>query len=49
MSKNNKNISGSKHIKIKYLTVKELIKKGEVTVEHISTEDMVVDPLTKGL
>ena len=47
--KNNKNISGSKHMEIKYLTVKELIKKGDITVEYISTDDMVADPLTKGL
>ena len=48
-AKNNKNISGSKHMEIKYLTVKELVKKGDVTVEYISTYDMVVDPLIKGL
>ena len=48
-TKNNKNILGSKHMEIKYLTVKALVKKGDVTVEHISIDDMVVDPLTKGL
>ena len=48
-AKNNKNISGSKHMDIKYLTTKELVKKGDITVEHIRTEDMIVDPLTKGL
>ena len=29
--------------------MKELVKKGDVTVEYISTDDMVADPLTKGL
>jgi hypothetical protein len=37
-SKNNKSGSRSKHIDIKYLSV-----------EHISTESMVADPMTKGL
>ena len=36
-------------MKIKYLTVKELVKKYDIIVEHISTDDIVVDPLTKGL
>ncbi|GAV75190.1 hypothetical protein CFOL_v3_18669 [Cephalotus follicularis] len=46
---NNKGITGSKHIEIKYLTIKEKVKNGDVAVEHISTNDMVADPLTKGL
>ncbi|GAV86709.1 hypothetical protein CFOL_v3_30135 [Cephalotus follicularis] len=46
---NNKCITGSKHIEIKYLTIKEKVKNGDVTVEHISTDDMVADLLTKGL
>ncbi|GAV63776.1 hypothetical protein CFOL_v3_07294 [Cephalotus follicularis] len=46
---NNKGITGSKHIEIKYLTIKEKVKNGDVTVEHISTDDMVADPLTKCL
>ncbi|KAL6335669.1 hypothetical protein AAG906_032854 [Vitis piasezkii] len=39
----------SKHMEIKYLTVKELVKKRDIVIEHIKTESMLVDPLTKGL
>jgi hypothetical protein len=48
-SKNNKNGSRSKHIDIKYLCVGENIKINEVLIEHISTELMIADPITKGL
>jgi len=40
---------GSLEERIKFLTIKENVKNGEITVEHIGTDDMVVDPLTKGL
>ena len=48
-SKNNKISMGSKHMEIKYLTVKDLVKKGDIMISHIRTESMLVDPLTKGL
>jgi len=48
-SKNNKSRSRSKHIDIKYLRVRENIKRNEVFIEHISTELMIVDLMTKGL
>ena len=48
-SKNNKSGSWSKHIEIKYLKVKENVKKQKVSIEHISTKLMVADPMTKGL
>ncbi|RVW75628.1 Retrovirus-related Pol polyprotein from transposon TNT 1-94 [Vitis vinifera] len=48
-SKNNKISTGSKHMEIKYLTVKDLVIKGDTVIEHIKTESMLVDPLTKGL
>jgi len=48
-SKNNKSGSRSKHIDIKYLRVREYIKRNEVLIEHISTELMIADPMTKGL
>ncbi|KAK8936102.1 hypothetical protein KSP39_PZI012973 [Platanthera zijinensis] len=48
-SMNNKSITGSKHMEIKFLTVKELVKKGDILVEHLGTDDMLADPLTKGL
>ncbi|GAV77853.1 hypothetical protein CFOL_v3_21321, partial [Cephalotus follicularis] len=41
---NNKGITGFKHIEIKYLTIKENVKNGDVIVEHISTDYMVADP-----
>lgn len=48
-SKNNKISGKSKHIDIKYLVVRERIQNKEESVENISTQLMVVDPLTKGL
>ena len=39
----------SKHMEIKYLTVNDLVKKGDIVIERIRTESMLVDPLTKGL
>ncbi len=47
-SKNNKSNSGSKHLEIKYLTVRDLVKKGDIEIKHIDTKLMLVDPLTKG-
>ena len=34
-SKNNKINMGSKHMEIKYLTVKDLVKKGDIVIEEI--------------
>ena len=48
-SKNNCSSSKSKHIDIKFLAAKERVQSGQVSIEHISTNYMVVDPLTKGL
>jgi hypothetical protein len=48
-SKNNKSGSRSKYIDIKYLSVRDNIKRHEVFIEHISIESMVADPMTKGL
>ena len=49
MAKNNKSGSRSKHIDIKYLAIKERVKEKKVVIEHINTELMIVDPLTKGM
>ncbi|KAK8574853.1 hypothetical protein V6N12_062531 [Hibiscus sabdariffa] len=51
MAKNNKSGSGSrsKHIDIKYLAIRERVKEKKVVIEHISTEQMLADPLTKGM
>ena len=48
-SKNNKSSKGSKHIELKYLTVRDLVKNEDIMVEHIDTTTMLADPLTKGL
>ncbi|RVW30939.1 Retrovirus-related Pol polyprotein from transposon TNT 1-94 [Vitis vinifera] len=49
MAKNNKSGSRSKHIDIKYLAIRERVKEKKVVIEHISTELMIADPLTKGM
>ncbi|KAK8530902.1 hypothetical protein V6N12_013400 [Hibiscus sabdariffa] len=46
---NNKSGSRSKHIDIKYLAIRERVKEKKVVIEHISTEQMLADPLTKGM
>ncbi|RVW23885.1 Retrovirus-related Pol polyprotein from transposon TNT 1-94 [Vitis vinifera] len=48
-SKNDKFSSGSKHMDLKYLVVKERVQKQQVSIENIRTTLMVADPLTKGL
>ena len=49
MTKNNKSSCRSKHIDIKYLAIRERVKEKKVVIEHVTTELMFVDPLTKGL
>ena len=49
MAKNNKNDSRIKHIYIKYLAIRECVKDKKVVIKHVSTEVMLVDPLTKGM
>ncbi|XP_074282695.1 secreted RxLR effector protein 161-like [Silene latifolia] len=49
MAKNNRSGSRSKHIDIKYLAIKERVQEKKVIIEHISTELMIADPLTKGM
>ncbi|XP_074301184.1 secreted RxLR effector protein 161-like [Silene latifolia] len=48
-SKNDKYSKGAKHMEIKFLSVKEEVQKQRVSFEHIRTDKMVADPLTKGL
>ncbi|RVW97032.1 Retrovirus-related Pol polyprotein from transposon TNT 1-94 [Vitis vinifera] len=48
-SKNNRSSSKSKHIDIKFLVVKERVQSLQVSIEHISTNSMIADMLTKGL
>jgi hypothetical protein len=49
MTKNNKSGSQNKHIDIKYLSIRECVKEKKVVIEHVSTELMITDPLTKGM
>eukprot|EP00253_Pinus_taeda_P015417 PITA_15417 len=49
MAKNNKSGSRNKHIDIKYLAIRECVKEKKVVIEHVSTELMISDPLTKGM
>ncbi|KAK8565905.1 hypothetical protein V6N12_059451 [Hibiscus sabdariffa] len=49
VAKNNKSGSRSKPIDIKYLAIREHVKEKKVVIEHISTEHMLADPLTKGM
>ncbi|KAH9686891.1 hypothetical protein KPL70_014557 [Citrus sinensis] len=48
-SNNNKSSTMSKHIEIKFLVVKERVQSGQISIEHIGKNSMIVDPLTKGL
>ncbi|XP_061346288.1 secreted RxLR effector protein 161-like [Gastrolobium bilobum] len=48
-SKNDKVNNASKHMEIKYYTVKDLVKKGDIAIQNIRTDFMLADPLTKGL
>ena len=39
----------SKHIDVKHHFIREVLKDKKVIVEHVSTEDVTADVLTKGL
>jgi hypothetical protein len=46
---NNKSSKASRLIGIKYYVVKDKIQDHTTSLEHIKTNDMLADPLTKGL
>jgi hypothetical protein len=48
-SNNNKSSCKSKYIGIKFLTIKERVQNGLISIKHIGTDFMIADPLTKGL
>ena len=48
-SNNNRSSSKSKHIEIKFLIVNKRIQSGQMFIEHIDINSMIVDLLTKGL
>ena len=47
--KNNKCTKRSKHLEITYLKVKDFVKNNDIMVGHIDTNNMIADPLIKGL
>ena len=48
-SNNNRSSTKSKHIDIKFLVVKEKVQSVQISIEHLGTNSMIVDPLTKRL
>lgn len=48
-SKNNKSESQTKHIDIKFLIVRDHIKKNKIAIEYVNTKLMLTDPMIKGL
>ena len=48
-TKNNKRSCNSKHIDLKYYSVRERVKDGEVVVLNIDTNSQLADPFTKAL
>ncbi|CAJ2635046.1 unnamed protein product [Trifolium pratense] len=48
-SNNNRSSAKSKYIDIKFLVVKERVQNGQISIEHLGTNSMIADPLTKGL
>ena len=48
-SNNNRSSTKSKHIDIKFLVIKERVQSRQISIEHLGTNSMIADPLTKGL
>ena len=48
-SKDDKYSKGAKYVDLKYLSIKKEVQKHKVLIEHIGTNLMIADPLTKGL
>ena len=46
---NNKSSGATKHIDIKFYVVKEQVQDQTICLEHVRTNKMLADPLTKGL
>jgi len=49
LSQNNRSSTRSKHFDIKFLFVREKVLDYQTRIEHTATENMLADPLTKGL
>ena len=48
-SNNTRSSAKSNHIDIKFLIVKERVQSGQLSIQHIGTNSMIADPLTKGV
>jgi len=48
-SNNNRSTTKSKFIDIKFLVMKERVQNKQICIEHIGTDSMLADPLTKSL
>jgi len=48
-SNNDRSSTKLMNIDIKFLVVKERVQSGQISIEHLGTNSMIVDPLTKGL
>ena len=48
-SNNNRSATKSKFIDIKFLIVKERVQNRQISIEHLRINDMLADPLMKGL
>lgn len=48
-AKNNRRTSASRLMDMKFLKVQEKVREGAIQVEHLSTNAMIADPLTKAL
>ena len=49
MCSQHKSSGAAKHIDIEYYVVKDKVRDQVISLEHISTERMLADPLIKGL
>lgn len=48
-SNNNKSLTKSKHINIKFLVVKERVQSRQLPIKHMRTNFMIMNLLTKGV
>ena len=46
---NNRSSNAAKHIDIKFYVVKDKVRDHAISLENVSTEKILADPLTKGL
>lgn len=47
--KSGANSSKGKHIDVSYHYIQDIVERGEIKVNYIPSEEMVADPMTKGL